>query len=65
MRKADYAALADIIKTGIAATLDAPNSSAWEIARAKRRALKELAHEFAARTHVDRVAFLKACGIEE
>lgn len=62
MRKADYAALADVI-AGERHTIQ----NAWFDDEAERlRALetvRRLADQFARRASVDRVAFLKACGI--
>ena len=56
MRKADYAALAEIIRKQIAAVGN-------EVERAAMRyAIKSVAREFAARASVNKDEFLKACG---
>lgn len=65
MRKADYHALADVIKNRISPdyepfgkTLTAEQRKAWE------KACRSIAVGFASRASVDRDAFLKACGID-
>lgn len=65
MRKADYAALAAIIKEQGDRLRDAQNSHAWEIAKARKDAAEDIARQFAGRASVDRAAFLRACGICE
>lgn len=65
MRKADYAALAKIIKAkrdgqGWMRDFD-PNGKHVHAFRL----LTQLAEEFAAVAHVDRAEFLKACGLAD
>lgn len=57
MRKADYAALADILALEISTARRIGDTPA--LAAATR-----IAKEFAARASVDRSVFLKACGID-
>jgi len=64
MRKSDYAALAVIIKAEIDAPAAARTHYEWEKAHAAREAAKRIANRFAHASHVDKVEFLKACGIE-
>lgn len=63
MRKADYSALAHIIR----ATLDhysaKPENDNRHCTEATE-AVQHIAQQFAQRASVDRAAFLKACGIE-
>lgn len=61
MRKADYAALADIIRTKRQEALCNQNA---KVKAELLFALRDMAQNFALRASVDRVAFLKACGIE-
>ncbi|QXV72204.1 hypothetical protein Acf1_00007 [Acidovorax phage ACF1] len=61
MRKADYAALAEIIRIGrerVKAEIAEPYKAAH------LHSLRYVAEEFAARASVNRAEFLKACGIE-
>lgn len=70
MRKADYAALADILARVRAdaritlqhARLD--DAQTIHVATARHQAARDVAHDFARVAAVDRAAFLKACGIE-
>lgn len=68
MRKADYSALADIIRKGHAAALQlraaALSESRRMFAEGQDESLQHLAQQFASRASVDRAAFLKACGME-
>lgn len=63
MRKADYAALAEIIKTA-REIAQSGYELAPDISRAKFTQCAVIAELFAARAHVNRAEFLKACGIE-
>ena len=65
MRKADYAALAAIIKTDIDALKKAPDSASWARAKIVHDTARDIARQFVGRASVDRCEFLKACGIEE
>ncbi len=68
MRKADYAALAALIRQRIAMArlLEANNSRETDKARYAGFAIDyaKFGREFAARASVDRAEFLKACGID-
>lgn len=68
MRKADYAALADIIRTyraQHAASRDVAASSAEQSHHIRTlSALECVARDFANSASVDKAAFLRACGIE-
>lgn len=58
MRKADYAALADILRYQIDLARRADQAGALA-------ALQATARHFAERASVDRAAFLQACGITQ
>lgn len=62
MRKADYAALAEIIKTA-REIAQSDYARTPEISRAKFVQCGVIAELFATRASVDRAEFLKACGI--
>lgn len=62
MRKADYAALAAIIKTELTAIKRHGYDA--KVRAACTATLTSVADEFANRASVDRAEFLKACGIE-
>lgn len=65
MRKADYAALAAIIKNQRRAAHNmAASAKIPEYYEGKRDALEFLADCFSRESSVDRAAFLKACGID-
>jgi hypothetical protein len=65
MRKADYAALAAIIRESIAQADEAlsriPDN---DYAEGSKETLKVLARRFADVAHVDRAEFRRACGID-
>lgn len=67
MRKADYTALAEIIRADRADALAmrerALSESRRMFAEGRDEALQHLAQQFASRASVDRAAFLTACGI--
>lgn len=66
MRKADYSALAEIIKRQrlAARNMSSSNTGTQEFCEGKTAALEMLADCFARESSVDRSEFLKACGIE-
>lgn len=61
MRKADYAALAAIIKQKRQEYLPVHGLTRDE---ASAKAVSDVAHAFADRASVDKAEFLKACGID-
>lgn len=67
MRKADYAALAAIIRDEweeCEPARDFADESRAADQAATMRTLRNVAHQFADRASVNRAEFLKACGIE-
>jgi hypothetical protein len=63
MRKADYAALAAIIKEQVELPKGAENSAQWVRASQSRLCATRIARNFANKAGL-RDEFLKACGIE-
>lgn len=69
MRKADYSALAAIIRTAVAigragAAVEHQTAESRAECRATFETARNIAERFASRASVDRAAFLRACGIE-
>ena len=65
MRKADYAALAEIIRAEIDAAKDLHKIENLQFeAHARYNTAKRIALEFLPRASVNRAEFLRACGIE-
>lgn len=65
MRKADYAILAETIKKHGVTNLTVPYH--WknkDVAIGARECAEKIARTFAQNAHVDKAAFLKACGLE-
>lgn len=63
MRKADYAALAEIIRAEIAWLQNPPSEYPKTGHGVALMSLATLAENFAARASVNRAEFLKACGL--
>ena len=64
MRKADYSALAAIIRTEINGATAMHKTEALQFeAHARYNTAKRIALEFTPRASVNRVEFLKACGL--
>lgn len=63
MRKADYAALAEIIKTA-REIAQSDYARAPDVSRAKFTQCAVIAELFASRASVNKEEFLKACGID-
>ncbi len=69
MRKADYNALADVIREYVAlgragAAVEHQSAESRAECRATFETARVIAQRFSLLAHVDRSAFLKACGIE-
>lgn len=68
MRKADYAALADIIRTehdkAMSEIHHAEDSEMRRLGTARKFMCVRIARAFTDRASVDRTEFLKACGID-
>ncbi len=70
MRKADYSALADLLKRMRRDAREAhlhahsDDTETRAVAAARHQAAQDIAQDFARFANVDRSAFLKACGIE-
>ncbi len=69
MRKADYNALADVIREYVAlgragAAVEHQSAESRAMCRATFETARMIAYRFSLRASVDKAAFLKACGIE-